>query len=199
MSKVSLCNQALRRVGEQTIQSLDEESKNAKLCNEMYDQTVEEVLRAHNWNCALFRTELAQDSTYDKHGWEYAYPLPNNPKCLRVLRMEDTEYEWVIEGRMLKTDEGTAKILYLGNPDDPDDLDPLCRKVIYLELALAMAYSLVENGTLLNVIAEQLGKAWSDARGFDANEGTRMEAHKSVWLDSRRQGINAGQARNNVR
>ena len=199
MSKVSLCNLALRRVGEQTITSLTEVTKNAKLCNELYQETLEEVLRNHTWNCAKFRVELAQDADTPTYGWTYQYSLPVDPRCVRVLRMEDTESEWVIEGTKLLTDEGTVKILYVGDTDNPEDLDPLCRKVVYLEMAAAMAYTLVENNTILNGIEAQLDKAWSDARGVNAQEGTKMQTQRSQWLESRYQGIGAGISRNNVR
>ncbi len=199
VSITSLCNQALRKAGEQTIMSLDEDSKNAKLCNEFYEQVLEEVLRSHDWNCASFRTELAEDIDSPAYGWENSFPLPTSPRCLRVIRMEYTDYEWAIEGRKLLTDEDTAKILYIGYVDDPNDLDALCRKVFVLELAVAIAYTLVENGAILNVLMPQLKNAWEMARSMDSHEGTVMQTHNSAWLNSRHQGIGAGILRNNVR
>jgi len=198
-TKIEICNLALREVGEQEIQSLSETSKNAKICNRFFESVYDEVLRLHNWNCALFRTELAQDSDTPDYGWTYQYTLPADPYCLRVLRMEDTDYEWVIEGRKLLTDEGTAKILYIGRVADPDKLDPLCTRVIVLTLAYRMAYTLTENATLRQIIKDDLRDAWSDARSMDANEGTKMQTHNSKWLQSRYQGIGAGINRNNVR
>lgn len=199
MDKVSLCNLALRRVGEQTIQSLEEDSKNAKICNEIYEPTLQQVLRLHDWNCALFRTELAEDTVNPAYGWTHSFPLPTDPRCLRVIRMEDTSSEWVIEGRKLLTDESTAKILYIGMVDNSDDLDPLCQKVFYLSMAVEMAYTLVQQNTILNGLYEQLKDAWEDARSMDSHEGTIMRTHRSAWLDSRYQGVGAGINRNNVR
>ena len=198
-SKTSLCNLALRRVGEKTIQSLDEGTKQSDLCNELYEPVMEQVLAMHNWNFALQRAELAQSTTSPAYGWVYSYPLPTSPKCLRVIRMEDTDYEFVVEGRNLLTDEGTCKILYVGMVDDPSTMSPLAQKVFYLSMAVEMAFTLTATNTVLNGLYDQLQAAISEARCMDALEGTVMAAHKSVWLESRYSGLGAGLNRNNVR
>lgn len=199
MSKVSICNIALTRVGEQRIISFTDKSKNAILCNQLFDQVLDEVLRNHPWNCATRRIELAQDATAPIFGWTYRYALPNSPYCVKVLYLENSAQEFAIEGRWLMTDQGTVKMKYIARPADVADLDPLCTKVLYLSLAVAFAYNLVENNTVLNNLLDQQNAAYSEARSMDAQEGTVQWADQSAWLEARISRMPYGIYTNNVR
>lgn len=192
VSKTSLCNLALSRVGEQTIQSLDEESKNAQMCNLIYDEVLEQVLREYIWKCAMFRKTLIEDATTPAFGWSHQYILPNDPKCLFVVRMEDPKSVFTVENNRLLTEESVAKILYVGFLDDPSAMTPLFRKVFYLSMAVEMAYRLVQNNTILNGLTELLEQAWREARSRDSQEGTPMATDESSWISARYQGLGYG-------
>ena len=193
VSKVSLCNLALSRVGEQEITSLDGLEKNAQICNLLYDEVLEQVLSQHHWNCATFRKVLAQSATAPVFGWTYSYPLPTDPRCLKVLYTEEEE-AFSVEGRNLVTDSETATINYIGFVDNPMNLDSMCRKVFYLSMAVEMAYRMTENNTILNGLYEQLGEAWKDARIRDAQEGTPMYVDNHSWIRARTNGIGYGRS-----
>ena len=59
-NSVDICNTALILNGAQTINSLSDDSKGAKLCNKEYDKVRQAVLTEHPWNFAMSRKELAQ-------------------------------------------------------------------------------------------------------------------------------------------
>ena len=186
VSKVSICNMALRRVGEQTISALDDGSKNANICNDFFEDVLQQVLRAHPWNFALARTELALSATAPAYGWDNQYLLPAD--CLRVLRMEDFKTVFVVESDYLLTDNTEAKILYIKYLTDMTLLDPLAVKVLYLSLGVEFSYNLTENNTILGGLMQQLEQAWRDARCMDAQEGTPMVSDNSDWVNARYSG-----------
>lgn len=183
VSKVSICNLALRQVGEKTIMSLDEDTKEANLCNELYDEVLEQVLETHPWNCALKRASLAETATDPAFGWSNSYQLPND--CLRVIRMEDPKMDFVVENGLLLCNNGTAKILYIKKIEDPTEIEPLVRKVFYLAMAVEMSYTLTGTNTALEVLGGRLEQAYRDARSKDAQTGTPMFTDQSNWIQAR--------------
>jgi len=192
ISKTTLCNLALSMVGEQEIQDIDAQSgKNEQICSLLYEEVLEQVLQDHPWNFATFRKELAEDLEDPVFGYEHAFLLPTDPRCLQVLFTEE-KADWKIEGRKLVTDADTATIAYIGAIEDPNDIPPLVRRVFYLSMAQQMSYRMTENATVLNVILEQLKDAWSSARVRDAQEGTPQFRDKSNWITSRYASVGYG-------
>jgi len=192
LSQTSICNLALRRVGDKTITSLTDSSKEASLCALLYEPILEQVLTSSPWNCALFRTQLSEDSSTPAFGWAHQYNLPNDPKCLQVQRMEDARYEWVREGDLLLTDVDEAKILYIGYVNDPTKLSPHVVKVFYLNLAIELSFVLTQTNTIKGLLLEELQEAEKIARSIDSREGTPMRVDKSNWISSRYAGTGYG-------
>jgi hypothetical protein len=73
MTKVDICNLALSKVGSEggLISSITEDSKEAVLCNQFYNQTLGEVLSLGAWNCAKARVELTPNE-WDEDKADYA-------------------------------------------------------------------------------------------------------------------------------
>ena len=67
---VDLCNMALIRLGATRITSIDDDSKQALLCKQYYEQTRDEVLYDHEWNCAIVRASLAQLAETPAFGYD---------------------------------------------------------------------------------------------------------------------------------
>jgi len=84
---VSICSNALRRLGDAPITSLTDDTERARLCNAFFPDARDTVLRAHPWNFAITRASLPQLSDTPAYGFNYMYALPTDPYCLRVLEM----------------------------------------------------------------------------------------------------------------
>lgn len=119
-SPVEICNSALLKLGAERINALSENNKRARLCNERFDALRKEVLRAHPWNFAIRRANLARLSTTPEYEYNFEYQLPTD--CLRVLETEadkdnpsgdilgNSYTKYKIEGRKLLTNaSGVAK------------------------------------------------------------------------------------------
>jgi hypothetical protein len=89
-SVVDICNEAMDLLGAATITSLTENSKEARLCNRKFELTRDAVLRAHPWNAAIARAELAANSVGPAFGFTHQFQLPADPYCLRVLSYWNT-------------------------------------------------------------------------------------------------------------
>jgi len=185
ISVTKICNMALSKVGANRITSLEDGNKNAILCNEFYESTVDEVLRMHPWNCAIHRATLAALADAPDFGYAYQYTLPTTPYCLRVLQMEYLDYEFKIEGRVLLTNEGTCNIIYIKRITDPTKFDSLLVEAIATRLATKLAYPITQSKTLTEQLAEEFKLVLSAARTADSQEGTVEVLDTSTWIDSR--------------
>ena len=185
MTKVDICNMALNRLGETLIRSLDDGSKEAERLNLVFDPVYEQVLRNHNWHCATFRQILVKVSGQPTFGYDHAYQLPVVPKCMKPLVLGDPSYNFTINGKMLLTNLSEADLIFIGKSDDLTVLDPLFVKVLYLSIAVELAYTMVEQNTILNGLMQQLDMAWEDARFTDASEGLSPLYDNDKWVESR--------------
>ncbi len=184
-SETEICNRSLLKVGAKRITSLDDGSDNAIYCTEFFASTRDEILRMHPWNCALYRKELTALAAAPEFGYSYQYTLPTSPYCLRVLRMEEIDAEYKIEGRKLLTDESTCKILYIKRIVNAAEFDPVLVEAIVTRLSMKLAYPITHKRTLLETLAREFELIMQEARSTDAQEGTPDELDTSDWLDSR--------------
>lgn len=167
-STVQICNNALIKLGSDTITSLSDNTKPARLCNKMYEIVRDELLRTHPWNFAIEREQLAQISTNPDFGYSYQYQLPAD--CLRVLKISDTSVEYRIEGRKLLTDANAVKLVYIKKVTDVAQFDSAFSDLLALKLAAELSYSLTDNASLTGTLSELFERRFRRAKMIDAQE-----------------------------
>lgn len=209
-SEVDICNMALDRLGHLSITSLDQNSKAAQLCSRNYTRCRDAILRAHTWNFAISRAELALDGTTPNHEFTYRFALPTGPTppyCLKVIRTRwdaagitgSAIYTWPglngyanaivpyrIEGRYLLANEQTAAIEYVGRIEDPAQFDELFTDVLAQRLAGEIGMSLTDNASLVKNTWDIYQSKLVEARTIDAQEGTPRDiVDLSPWIVAR--------------
>lgn len=181
-SVVDICNEAMDLLGAATITSLTENSKEARLCNRNFDKVRDTVLRAHNWNIAVVRKQLAKDSESPAFGFTNQFTLPTDPYCLRVISLHtsnvdndispyDIQAMFKIEGRKVLTDEGTCRIIYIGRITDTEQYDSLLSSTIAYKLAAETAYAITGSTSVSQQMFSLYDRSLSEARSMDAIEG----------------------------
>jgi hypothetical protein len=89
-SIVQICNVALTAyIGASRINSLSEDSPEARACDTHYDDVVRWCLEAYWWNFATGRQVLAQ-LTNDRDEWEYRYQMPSDALQIRWVNDPET-------------------------------------------------------------------------------------------------------------
>jgi hypothetical protein len=185
-SVVSICNNAIIRVGGKTITSLNDLTNEAKACRTLYEDVRNAVFREHPFNCVMARASLNELSTTPAFGFDHQYQLPID--CLRVVSLNEDNYPLVrnglpymgtdeqkrfrIEGRRLLTDEGEANILYIRKVEDPNQYDPLLLDAIASRLAAEIAFPITRNAQLVTSMWNSYYTKFGIARSSDGMEGT---------------------------
>lgn len=188
-SELSICNDALIRLGCTTIASLSDDSKEADLCNEQYEKCRDQLLSAHPWNFAIARIEIAADADLptgweDNPEWDLSFTLPAN--CLRVLELDDSEAEWAVENGSLFANYDPVFIKYIKKETDTTLYSKHFEKALAYELAMSLVYSFTQSATFVAELRKDYEQAVREARSFDAQEGSVKTVQADDWLLSRR-------------
>ena len=188
---VSICSNALRRLGDSPITSLTDDTERARLCNAFFADARDSVLRSHPWNFAITRATLTKLTATPAYGYDHQYALPTNPYCLRVLGMEYPDYDFKIEndstfGRVLITNESTAKILYIARVTNAVLFDSMFVDVLTAKLAVDLAYPVTGSVQLQGQMEKLYQQKLSEARSVDGQEGTTEDFISDTFTDFRR-------------
>lgn len=182
-SKVSICNRALQYLKVERINSLDETTEQARVCQLMYEGALASLLREHAWNFARAVTPLTPAAKNDNPEWAQAYALPGD--CLRALRvfgapgtldpslseiLRDAEARFEIIGGTVYTDLAQAYIEYVSKASDPTCFDACFSEILSLKLAADMAMSLTGNAEYGSYYAQRAAQALGRAKEIDAGE-----------------------------
>ena len=169
-SNVDICNSALNMIGGSNIISLTEDSRAARVCNQRYEFVRDAVFRAHPWNCLITRTSLAADSDTPAFEFDYQHSLPAD--CLRVMRPQDPDTGFKVEGRKIISSTTPFPMIYISRVTDPNQYDLLLIESIAARLAADISYALVNSASLSQMLMITYESKVSEARFVDATEGT---------------------------
>lgn len=183
---ITIANLALRRLGQERIADLDEDSEPARNVKDCRDVVLGAVLQLHPWNCALARALLPAAGAAPAFGWSCAYNLPAD--CLRVLRIdEDPKARFAREGRQILCDVAAPlKIRYIKRVENPELFDPLLVATLAAALAAWLAYKLTQSREKESDMEALLKQQLTFARTTDAQEGTIEAPIEGDFLTARR-------------
>lgn len=130
--EVTICNQALDRIGSTNFTYTVQTGVTGIKCNTHYEQTRRAVIRSFEWNFASARKILSAETSTPDFEWDYQYKLPSD-----FLRMKGlySRYDFEIEGDLLLTNDTEVEIRYIKDVTIPADFDPLFTEVLVLTLA----------------------------------------------------------------
>lgn len=184
-------NNALLLLGDNVIISLTDNTARARLANNVFGPTRDAVLRAHPWNCAVTRANLALLSTAPISGWQAQFTLPSDPYCLRVLAINDDEESgdngtvFKIEGRKLLANTTVAKIRFISRITDANQYDSMLYDAFIFRLASKMAYPVTGSLTVSQEMWTLYEGVIKEARTVDGQEGSPDLRSVNTLLDMR--------------
>ena len=185
-SNVSLCNKALRRLGEDPIIALDNNTIWGRRCSSALPEVVRTVLSLDSWRSCTKRVELAAESE-TPIGFTSAYLMPSD--SLRLIALKISQYgNWSIEGNKILTDNPTnvpLQILYVEEVSDANKYTP----PLYDAIAMALAHELSGYSTATNVSKDDVYalyiQAVQTAQLINSKETPVTQLSSTSWVDVR--------------
>ena len=189
-SNVDIANNALSILGGSTISSLTENTKNARICNQRFENVRNRVFRGHPWNCLIKRVQLAENSTAPVVEFAKAYALPSD--FLRVLKIHNgttdsvaSDMPYKVEGKNIITDEATVYLVYVSKDTDPNNYDSYLYEVLAYQLAADMAYGITNNATLAKNLLVDADEKLRESRFVDVTENSTDTVEANEFTDAR--------------
>lgn len=185
-----VANMSLGILVEAPINSLDDNTKAARLLNLHFETTRQSEMVKQAWAFAIFRVELeAEADAPTGEIYDYAYSIPDG--ALRVLPLTDTgeaqgnRIPFKREGDLILTNySGPRLVRYIGNLTDPADWDPLFVEALAARLAMKIAMPLTNKTSVLQGAKVVYDEAISEARRINSIEVSSVPASQS-WAEAR--------------
>ena len=115
------------------------------------------------------RIQLASDTATPAWGFSYQFTLPSD--CLRVLRIEDYDSDYKVEGRKIVSNINSMKILYIARIEDPNEYDEILRETLSSALGADIAYAITSSNPVAQNMNQLFQSKLREARFVDATEG----------------------------
>lgn len=193
LSKTEIYNNALLKVSKKTVNTPDDDTFEANTCNALWSGALSRTLATYNWSCCTKRVALDRLTTTPTNVYAYEYQLPND--CEKVIRAyksterDDFDFEWVIEGSRLLTDESTVIIKYVARPTNTETLNAHVTDVLIWNLALALCFPFTGDDNRERALRQEFEQIiLPRAKANDAMESREIEYEESPWIDSLYQG-----------
>ena len=191
--KIDICQTACMLAGVNRIESLDDDSAEARLLAQSYEKLVESELALHYWNFATTMAELGSPLANAPTGsyFNVAHQLPNLAISVdTVLDPEDPiAYELVgSEVHTRDTSEDTLVIKYRFRADE-SVWSPYFRWLIIYRLATLLAFSITRKEDVATVMADEADKHWRRAKTMNSQSHTSRRLKTSALRLGRNSGI----------
>lgn len=190
-SAIDICNLALTRLGHVSIQSLSEESEEARKCSVLYDRVRRTALRAHPWSFATTTVALAVLSGDEVlYEWDYVYQAPADIlRALYIVDVNDKDnfkipYELRTD-RVILTDEPDARLRYIKDISDPSLFDEQFVEAFSYRLAADLAMPLTGKAEYANAMTNLYNLTVRAAMASDAKERRRENTLHRDFITAR--------------
>ena len=149
---LGMANTALSRINKQILQTLDDGSTSALLCNQLITECTKNILNQYDWHSARKRAMIAPQLQKPEFGYRNRFVFPGD--YIRLYKVHSS-LPWTREGNAILSDENTLSITYIAYPKTPDTLDPLIVDAITTMLAEELAVSLTADSSLVNLLYQE--------------------------------------------
>lgn len=201
-TNVDIANIALRMLGEPAIVSLDGTQRAQVLCAQEIGFARDEVIGYHPWSIAVKRkvlNELTEETNLT--GYDHVYAMPSD--ALRILAIRPTSVaatavvsesgyledsiedgsSYLIEGGNIYTNADDAYAQYIMRVTNPSQFPQYLVDTIAANLARRIAYSLVQNPTVMQLATQSYSNAMSMALQIDSKSKTNTPSAPVQWSE----------------
>lgn len=184
VTETTICNDALIKLGAQTILSLDDNNDVARKLKNRYPQMRNLLLASHPWNFATKRLELAPDPVQPLYQYAQRFLLPAD--CLRVYGTDLPEpQEWVVEDGFLLCHFDIVRIRYIREIVETAKYPPAFVEALSSFIAFEMCYGITQSGSLKEAMKKYFDADLRLARSYDGQEGAGTRIYADTWLNAR--------------
>lgn len=187
-SETSIANQALVFLGAKRITSLSDQSKNANVLDDLFDEVRDQVLAKHSWNFATKRAELGRDATDPAFDFQYRYTLPAN--WIRTISVHPDEAGRTPlyhkeAGGFIEASSEQVFLRYVARIEDANMMIPPFRRAFSAALARDASIAITDSRTMFESMKELAEEELQAAKSQDALGGSPETRPAGSWVTAR--------------
>lgn len=170
LTKVDLCSMALLKIGEQPIQSLNENTTNAKLGRMLIDSITDVLLCAYPWRFATKTYTLTKNSDGD-------FIIPGD--ILRIIKTKGT-----IQGKKILADSENITVQAVVRVQ-PSDYPTFFASLVATRLAMEFCMPLLSDQTLFRTLASLYETELQNAKFIDSTMSAQNNIESFNLINTR--------------
>ena len=187
-SPLDICNRSLILIGADPITSFEDDTTEALVAVNMYEDVARAALTNSRWRFATTQLSLNLLVAAPTGRYEKAYQLPSDMLMLHAITANDTLIEYQIYGDKVFADTSDSDVIVADYTFRADEEKWPSYFTIAVEYALAIVFatSIARDATLAQLMQTQATNAMTKARGLDSQQQTSRKLGTSRFIAERR-------------
>jgi len=186
-SAIDICSRALILIGAEPITSFDDDTSEALIAGNMYEDIARTNLTSTRWRFATNQAILNRLSEAPTGRFDSAYQLPDY-LFLHSVTVRDLQIEYNVYGNKVFCDAEAADVLiadftYRANEVDWPSYFSVC---VEYAMAVVFATALIRDTSLSNLMSTQYEFLMAKARSTDSQQQTTRKLTTSRFITNRR-------------
>lgn len=186
-SGIDVCSRALILIGADPITSFEDNTTEALVSVNMYEDVAQAALTSMRWRFATDQAQLARLLNTPTGRYDAAYQLPSNMLMLNGLTINDMAVPYTIYGdkvfcNVSEQDELIADFIYRAPEENWPSYFTLA---VEYTMASVFAGSVARNETLVQIMDQKAGVAMAKARSLDSQQNTTRKLTTSRFITER--------------
>jgi hypothetical protein len=186
-SAIDICSRALILIGAEPITSFDDDTSEALIAGNMYEDIARTNLTSTRWRFATNQAILNRLSEAPTGRFDSAYQLPDY-LFLHAVTVRDFQIEYNVYGDKVFCDADPADVLiadftYRANEVDWPSYFSVC---VEYAMAVVFATALIRDTSLSNLMSTQYEFLMAKARSTDSQQQTTRKVVTSRFITNRR-------------
>ena len=185
LGEVTICSNALQRVGAKPISSFDNQTDHARLCKQLWPTIRDSVLRAHPWNCATRRVILAPEIEPPAFDFSYQFLLPGDWLKTTQVGKHRQRIEYRSEGRYILANVEALPLVFVYRNEDVSTWSSNLLELAEIYVAASIAYPVTKSTTLRDSIRQEAATALKVAKAVDGQDDPPEEIETGRLIEAR--------------
>lgn len=153
-NKTSICSDAALFLGSSPISDLEENTTQAMIFSNLFDDVVNDLLRVYPWSFALKRVRLSPLTSGPAFGFKYEFNVPSD--LIRLMAVYP-KIPFKLESNKILADINSISVLYVFKNENIDAWSPDFIMAVKYQLASQAAYPITKSDSRVQTL-EQLAQ-----------------------------------------
>lgn len=188
-SSIDICARALVLIGADPITSFDDNTTEALVASNMYEDIARASLCNTRWRFATDQEVLARLTDEPTGRFDKAYQLPSDLLMLNAVTINDQPIDYTVYGNKVFTnDAGTSDTVVADYIYRANETNWPSYFSVAVEYAMAgiFATSIARDGSLATIMEQKADLLMRKARNLDSQQQTTRNINTSRFLTERR-------------